>query len=325
MKRAIPLLIVLLTPVLAATSLWQYFVIRNQAAQIAALEQGKAAISAKQEHDEKAQKDLTQRNAMLAKESDTLRSKLETEETAAAPAPSATPVKKKESPLASYMKMLKDPKMRDMIRSQQRFAMPMLYSDLVKQLGLSAEDANKLYDLLSDEQMAQMNKGLSAMGQNLDDSTQTEDQAKSALKDFLGADGYQQYETYQKTAADRMVLNQFSQGLSGQNALSDSQRNALLQIMSDTRAQVPSSVLDSSNNASMDQKVAAMNDPKQVDGFLQQQQKLNEQVIAKAGPILNPEQLTALKNYQAQMLKMMQMGIQMRKGMSDSQNTSTGN
>ncbi|MGC3989010.1 MAG: hypothetical protein QM796_04865 [Chthoniobacteraceae bacterium] len=315
MKRAIlPIVIVLAvvaTPVLAALAIWQAITIKNQAALIASLTHQQDEQRIQDESLTGKLAGLQKRNDALNSEASQLRSKLSA--VPATAAPSATPKpddSQGKGPLAAYMKMLKDPKMREMIKAQQRITMPMLYADLVKQLHLSAGDADKLYGLLSDLQMARMNDGKN--GDPTADAT-------AALKQFLGDDGYAQYESYQKSVSDHMVLNQFSQGLTGQNALSDSQRDGLMQIMSDVRAQMPSSVLDVGSNATMKEQMSAMSNEDQTNQFMQNQEQINQQVIARARSLLTTDQVTALQNYLDQMLKMEQMGIQMSKTMGGGQ------
>jgi len=310
MKRALlPVFVVLamvLTPVLAAVAIWQAYIIKNQAGQITALTHQQQEQKIEQEELTGKNASLQKRNEVLNAESKQLRSKLDAAPAVAEATPSATP--KKENPLSAYMKMLKDPKMREMIKAQQRMAMPMLYSDLVKQLNLSPDDAKKLYDLLADQQMARIN------GDKTNGVDPAAD-ATAALKQFLGDDGYSQYESYQKSISDHMIVNQFSQGLTGQDALTDSQRTGLLQIMSQARSEMPASVLDAGSNASMQDKMAAMSSEDQTNQLIQNQEDMNKKILAQAQGILTPSQLTSLQNQLDQTLKMMQMGIQMSKSM----------
>ena len=50
-------------------------------------------------------------------------------------------------------KMMKDPAMKQMLRQQQTAMVDMMYGPMFKELGLSAEDADKLKELLLDRQM----------------------------------------------------------------------------------------------------------------------------------------------------------------------------
>jgi hypothetical protein len=316
MKRAVFSLLILAVVSLAGAAIWQQQIIQQQQKQLADFQRAQAqqtATTAKLSA-------LQQRNDLLAAEAKQLRSKLAKEESGT-PAPVATAPEPKaeakadKSPMAAYLKMLKDPKMREMIRSQQRMAMPMLYADFVKQLGLSADDANKLYDLLADKQLAQMNQGLDAMGAgdsaNGADPKQAEQDATDALKQFLGDSNYAQFQDYQKTAGERMQLNQFSQSLTGQNALNDSQRQGLLQIMTAERAKAPASILASSTDGSASDKMAALSNPDTVNQFITNQENTNANILAHATGLLNPDQITALKSYQDNLIQMQKLGMQM--------------
>jgi hypothetical protein len=178
-------------------------------------------------------------------------------------------------------------------------------------------------ELLSDRQMDMTNKGMQAMGsrngKGPDDATQelkdSSANFNAKLKDMLGGDGFQQFESYEKTIGDRAMMQQYQQLFSGTaQPLEDSQRSALLQIMMDERAKMPPSPFDQSNKDVAGQMKALQSDQAMHD-FLAQQGELNQRVYQRASEVLSPEQLSSFQKFQQQMTDMQQMGMKMGKAM----------
>jgi hypothetical protein len=336
--RALTLLHVLLTCGLAAGLGFDEYRLANvrheQAAAQAAVEKQKKELAA----NEAKSAELKERNDAYKTESETLRKRLaEMKAGKAAPivagAPGSDTAKadgkdgadgKSEKGKGGFgnalAQMMKDPAMKKMIMQQQGMAMRMMYGELPKQLGLDSQQSDQLMNLLTQRQMELTDKTLGAVDGSADKSAisqQTADiraQYDQQLKALLG-DSYPQLQAYEKTVGDRAEMAQFQQQFStlGQ-PLSDDQRNGLLQIMMEERAGMPASPLAQSNPDVAGQ-ISALNDDGVVHDFLAQQEALAERVLARAGTVLSPEQLTTLANLQKQMLQMQESGMNINRQM----------
>ncbi len=230
---------------------------------------------------------------------------------------------KKSKPTAafgeSFQKMMTDPDMKKVMRQQQALGIRMMYGDFIKQLHLSNDDADRFIDLLSDRQMASVEMMGKASEDGLLTVAKTAENSRAdfdaKLKDMVGPDTFKQFEGYEKTIGDRMMLQQYQQLFSGTaQPLDDTQRSSLLQIMIDERAKMPPSPFDQTNKDVTGQLKAPQSDQAMHD-FLAQQGELNQRVYQKAAEVLSPDQLASFQKFQQQMTDMQQMGLKMGKQM----------
>jgi hypothetical protein len=221
-------------------------------------------------------------------------------------------------------KMFSDPGMRKLMRQQQGVALQMFYADLNKQLGLDETRRDELNALLKERQEALFDAGMAMMADGGDEKV-----AKKAaeetdaiqgrytkqLKELLG-DSYPAFEAYEKSLPDRMAVQQYQMQFSAAGqSLSDEQRAGLLQIMSEERAKSPPNPFAGGGAKN---QLAVMQSDEALHSFLADQDALNQRVLARAGTVLTPEQVTQLESFQKQLSQMqavgMQMGKQMMKG-----------
>lgn len=226
------------------------------------------------------------------------------------PAPAAAgaagaAVEKASGPLGEYLdKMMQDPAMKKMMRSQQAMALHQMYGDLVKQWALSPDDANHFYDLLLDRQMAAMEN----LGKGSKDRMAATTEGDEALEASLGEEMYGQYQAYEKTMADRMALNQFKQRLDADSApaLTPDQTQFLMKAMADERVSGfsnPTSLARLGQTGGMSQE--------EIDGYMKAQAAVDEKVAMRAAGLLTPAQMTSFKQYQTQMREMQKLGFDM--------------
>src|SRR5262249_33735077 len=153
---------------------------------------------------------------------------------------------KTNNPLHAMASMFKDPKMREMMKSQQKAVMgPMIdrqYADFYKQLNLTPEQKGAFKDLAMKKMLAGTDVGLSMMDDSLDASQREDlskqmkaqtDEVDGELKQFLGDDNYKAYESYEKTVPDRMTMSQFNEQLGDAPALTPDQQNQMIQALSE--------------------------------------------------------------------------------------------
>ena len=236
---------------------------------------------------------------------------------------------KTNNPLNAMASMLKDPKMREMMKAQQKaYLGPILdqqYADLYKQLNLTPEKTAAFKDLLCKKMLAGADAGFSMLDNSLD-ATQRADLAKQVkdqaddldnqIKQFLGDWNYKAYKSYEMTLPDRMTLSQFNDQIAGTpNALTAGQQEQLIQEMSDARNNFNWTSSLNQQNAGANGDISAMFTQENIDRYLADQERLDQQVLAKAQKILTPAQLAALKDHLKTQRDLQAMGMKMAKGM----------
>ena len=180
--------------------------------------------------------------------------------------------------------------MQKMMRAQMRAHNKRLYADVGSELGLSKDQANKLIDLLTDQQSGgfeQYREGKDAEDfQNAWAEKQRRLQAE--ISELLGDDKAASLQEYQKSLPARQELEMLTRQLEGYDTpINDDQRKRLLKVMVEERDRVPA--------------------PDYVDGTdMEEFQKTrtaweedyNERVASQARNILNTEQINAYTEYQ---------------------------
>jgi hypothetical protein len=164
-----------------------------------------------------------------------------------------------------------------------------MYADLVAQMGLSDEDANKFYDLLTDQQTANFGQ---MRGVEPDEARaklqQSRKQAEAAIEDLLGADQLATYKEYQETMSVRAEVDMIARQLEGlEHALSADQRKKLVAAMVEEQKRVPRPDYSSYGDAELYGK--ALTD---------WEAQYNERAADRARSILNGEQFASYSEYQ---------------------------
>jgi len=231
---------------------------------------------------------------------------------------------KTNNPMQGFAAMFKDPKMRDMIKSQQKAVLgPMLdkqYAALFQQLNLSPDQAAALKDLLEKKTLAGTDAGFSMLDNTLDAAQRADlakqvksqtDDIESQIKQFLGDANYQTFQTYEKTLPDRTTVSQFNDQLAGgATALTADQQQQLLQAMSDVRSNFKwTAALNKPDAAAGD--YASMFTEDNINQFAQQQEQFNQQVFTRVQPILSPDQFKAFQDYTATQQQLQIAGMKM--------------
>jgi len=222
-------------------------------------------------------------------------------------------------------KMFTDPEMKKAMRGQQGMVVRMMYADLAKELGLSAEEANQLTELLIERQMGMAGKSMELMTDAAADPTKLEAGGKeinaaradydAQIKGILGDEKMKKLEQYERTLGDRMQMQQYQQTLAATGApLEEKQRTDLLQIMSEERAKTPRSPLEQGSK-DVAAQFKAMQSPETVANLMKSVQDFNERVRTRAQGVLTPAQLNAFQTSQEQQLQMMEMGMKMSQQM----------
>lgn len=181
------------------------------------------------------------------------------------------------------------PAMLKMMRAQLRSNHKRMYRDLVAQLGLSEEDANKFYDLLTDQQAANFGQV-----RNLEPDEarakleQSRKQSQRSIEDLLGADKLATYKEYQETMGVRAEVDTIARQLEAmEHSLSAEQRKKLVAAMIEEQRRVPQPDYSSYGDAELYHK--ALGD---------WQAQYNERAADRARSILSGEQFSSYTEYQ---------------------------
>jgi len=226
------------------------------------------------------------------------------------------------NPLAGMAKMFNDPRMKEMIKSQQKAVMgPMIdkqYGALFQQLNMTADESMQLKTLLLNKILAGADAGMSMLDGSMDADKRAEltrqmksqtDDYDTQIKQFLG-DAYPAYQSYEKTVPDRTVVNQFSDQLSGDNSLNPDQQAQLIQAMSDARTGFKWTT-DYSNKNPPNGDFTAMFSADKLDQFTKEKEQFDQQFLEQAQRILTPAQATQFQQFQASQRQLQIMGMKM--------------
>lgn len=223
------------------------------------------------------------------------------------------------NPLAA---MFKDPKMRDMIKIQQKAMMgPIIekqYAALFQQLNLNADESAQLKNLLLSKMTAGAEAGMSLMDDSLDAAKRAElaknvksqtDDYDAQIKQFLG-NNYSAFQGYEKTVPDRMIVSQFGDQLSSSTAMNADQQQQLVQAMSDERNNFKWTT-DYSNQNPPNGDYASMFSDEKINQFVQEKEQFDQQFLARAQQVLTPEQAIAFEQFQTGQRQMQLAGMKM--------------
>lgn len=226
------------------------------------------------------------------------------------------------NPLAGMAKMFNDPKMREMIKTQQKAMMgPMIekqYGALFQQLNLSPDQSAQLKELMTKKMLAGADAGMAMLDDTVDAAKREElakqiksetDDYEAQIKQALG-DSYPAYQSYEKTVPDRTVVNQFSDQLSGDNALTPDQQAQLVQSLNDARTGFKWTT-DYNNKTPPDGNFSAMFSPDKIAQFTQEKEQFDQQFLAQAQKILTSAQATQFEQFQTSQREMQLMGMKM--------------
>jgi len=340
MKRTITLLFAATTVTFAVVCLVQSRKSATQEIQLAALRTEVEARSVQAEEAQAAQQRADRQRKEAAAQAEELTAQLRSRQlaansavaTTAAPAAAAEPAAsepaKPDSDVAGFgkmiSKMMQDPDTRELVRNQQRMMMNQLYAPLVKQMGLTADEAAQFKDLLADHAMKGAEKAFSAVS-STGSSNRTE-QLKTMTADFksfdeevkafLGDDRYAQYKEYQETLGERTVLNQFKVQTGGDYNLTDPQTEALLTFMKEEKKSVAAATgLPMTDGGQDKAKLMALLTGDKLDELINAQQTVNQRVYDRARTILSADQLQTLSKFQTNQMQMTRMGLTMAKKM----------
>jgi hypothetical protein len=212
--------------------------------------------------------------------------------------------------------------MKKTMKVQQMMGIRMMYGDLAKELGLSAQDAENLLEILADRQMDFTTASMAAMeggdpaaqGANI---AETSKRYEEQLKAVLGEEKYKQMQTYEKSMGDRWMMQQWDgQFAASGSPLEQKQKDQLLAVMLEERQKAPPGGgpnIGNVNDPSQAFKLLQNDDT--LNQFLNSQQELNQRVLTRSREFLNADQVVTLEKAQKQQAELMNMQLKMSREM----------
>ncbi len=181
------------------------------------------------------------------------------------------------------------PSMIKTLRNQMRAQNAKTYFDLKSRLGLSQEDADKLLDLITEQQTASFNQPREVTDSNNQEAMRNDWQRiDGQINDLLGSAKAAEYGDYKKEMPARMEVAMLAQQFDSSEApLNDQQRARLVTALSEERDSVP---MPSFSNATKPEQYTQEYEAWQAD--------YEHRVTERARTILSSAQLTVYDEYQ---------------------------
>ena len=184
--------------------------------------------------------------------------------------------------------------MQKMRRTQLRANNKRMHADIGEKLGLSSDEASKLIDLITDQQMAAIQRGrdermADASGDRRGSNYEMNQQKNLAeITALIGADKAELYQQYQETMPARQEVNMLERQLEGvDSTLSKDQRDRMITALAEERKRVPEPKF--ADSASREEHT---------DAALEWQKDYQERAATRARSILSGEQLATYNEYQ---------------------------
>jgi hypothetical protein len=215
--------------------------------------------------------------------------------------------------MAEMARMAMTSGMKDLIRAQQKGQMDLLYGSLFKYLELAGVDTDAVRELLLDRQMAILGVAMETMSRELPARErearmrQTTAGFDARIRELLGPEHYEVYESYEATQAERVQVTLFKNALPPEERLTEDQEDRLILALHEERSR---------SKVASDDFGARLSDPSRLtaedmETMLRESAKLREKYVARAASVLTPRQLEQFKASQDQQQALLEMGLKM--------------
>jgi hypothetical protein len=234
---------------------------------------------------------------------------------------------KQKAPMTEMFKgvgeMMKNPDTKEMIKTQQKAVLNGMlekaYAPLVNQLGLTPEQAAAFKDLVVNKSLAGATVGVSLLSESdpekrsqlLEQTKIEKDAYDLQIKQMLGDDNFQQFQTYEKSLSDRMTIGMFrDQQAAGSGALTADQENQMVQMMTQERQNFKFTT-DLSDQSKVSGELASGLSEDKVNQFLQEQEQLQQRYLSRAQTFLSTDQYASYQKFLSSQLQMQKLGLNM--------------
>jgi hypothetical protein len=226
--------------------------------------------------------------------------------------------------MSNLSKMLDNPTMNKVMVASQRGALNALYGDLIDSFEFTEEESDYFMDLLMSRQMKQVDFGMKLMGGEMGDEARKEmgeelkevgETVKAEMEKFLNdGEDYAEFEFYEKTMGERMMLSQLTQQLEESEApLSGETHRGLLEMMHAERKNFDFST-DLHDSEKMDVSAGRFS-KENLRKFSDDMDQLNRNMVGKAKDLLAAEQLPAFEESIETMTEMQKSQMEMAANM----------
>jgi polyhydroxyalkanoate synthesis regulator phasin/cell division protein FtsL len=225
---------------------------------------------------------------------------------------------------SALSKITANPEARKALRDQQKAAMSSTYSDLVKRLNLTPEQAGQFNELLTDHVMNSVDLITQALHDNktrseIEQIFSTENSAlQGQMQALLGPEGLAQYQDYTKNLAGTLTAAQFAGNLTGDPAAVADKKNQLIQAMQ----QATQSALAAAGLPADYQTIPMLNfaniaSEEEGAQSLQLLDNIYGQVAASAGTYLSADELNKFQEYRSNAIQISQAQLLMNRNMME--------
>jgi len=209
--------------------------------------------------------------------------------------------------------LLKDPAMKDMMKAQQKMYIgPMIdkmYADLFQQLNLTPDQKAQMKDWLQKKMSVGAEIGMAMLDGSADATKRMEmgkqiksetDAIDAQMKEFLGEDNFKEFQRYEKSAGDRVVLGQFRDQLAGTTGpLSPAQERQMIDALQEEQGNFkwttdPTRYQSSPGEPGFEE---LFNDDR-IAKLAEEKERFDQQFLQRARQILSPEQLKQYASFQ---------------------------
>lgn len=224
----------------------------------------------------------------------------------------------KSNPGNAMADMMKDPAMKEMMKTQMRSQLEFAYRDLFDLLGLDPAKQEVLTKMLADRAGAGMEMGLAMMGgdkMSQEEQRKKTEEAKAAtavsdkaLRELLGEADYAKFESFEKSQPERQQLNMLNSQLKEKGiALSEEAETKLMDVMFQERSNFKYDTdFADQKNFDMDKYNEAG-----LTRYAEQQKELRGKILSRVEGILTPDQIEVFRRSQEQQAAMEKMGMEM--------------
>jgi RNA polymerase sigma factor (sigma-70 family) len=211
--------------------------------------------------------------------------------TTPAPAAASSNVSDTNKPTSGLAAMLGNPGLRDYLQRSETAKMRTRYEPLAQSLNLAPDQSDRLAKIMGDVTMTNIEIGV-AYAQGVTDRAAAHQAAAAAAADaasqlqtLLGADGYAQYQQYNREYPAQTTLKLLNAQL-GDTPLTSDQGASLFQS-------VMAEPFRLTHGITGDPDAAQFGSPEIVDGYFQQVADSQQRLLQQAASYLTPDQLAA--------------------------------
>lgn len=239
----------------------------------------------------------------------------------AAPAVNAIPRNHFFSGFEQQQRLLQDPEFRKLMLAQQRTSVAMTHPDLISALGLSREQADRLFDLLAEQQMRSREKQLPMQGmtgppdeaalQEMQRQAKEEQQSREAeVAALLGDAKMAEWKEYRQSISARFQVKQLHDLLAGSDAAlrEDQMQPLVAAIAQEQRRDLAENGF---NMKLLPTRAVTEDHTRRIEESIDLTSASNQRIHDAAAAILSSDQLDSLDEMLNQNLNMQRMHLRM--------------